>query len=75
MKIESEATDSNVNNYVFNINSEINEWERCLYETDSFLTKDLDFTSEQYESEYEHKLLELKEEIKSMLQDGFHLIF
>ena len=65
MKIESEATDSNVNNYVFNINSEINEWERCLYETDSFLTKDLDFTSEQYESEYEHKLLELKEEIKS----------
>ena len=65
MKIESEATDSNVNNYVFNINSEINEWEQCLYETDSFLRKDLDFTSEQYESEYEHKLLELKEEIKS----------
>ena len=65
MKIESEATDSNVNNYVFNINSEINEWEQCLYETDSFLRKDLDFTSEQYESEYEHKLLEVKEEIKS----------
>ena len=64
INIESEVADSNAKNYAFNINSDMEGWERILMYTDRFLLQTLrDEVNLDYA--YDCKLLELKKNIKS----------
>ncbi len=64
INIESEVADSNAKNYAFNINSDMEGWERILMYTDTFLLQTLrDEVNLDYA--YDCKLLELKKNIKS----------
>lgn len=64
INIESEVADSNAKNYAFNIDSDMEAWERILMYTDTFLLQTLrDEVNLDYA--YDCKILELKKNIKS----------